>query len=44
MAEAMFETDGIPGQKRGMGAIICMTDRKMLLRDNLAASEMRGVL
>ncbi len=29
--------DGIPDKKRGMGAIICLLDRKMYLRENLAA-------
>lgn len=29
--------DAIPDKKRGMGAIICLTDRKLYLRDNLVA-------
>ncbi len=35
---AEFEVlDGIPEKKRGMGAIICMLDRKLYLRENLVA-------
>ena len=29
--------DGIPDKKRGMGAIICLIDRKLYLRENLVA-------
>ena len=29
--------DGIPGKKRGMGAVICMIDKKTYLRENLVA-------
>lgn len=29
--------DAIPDKKRGMGAIICLTNRKLYLRDNLVA-------
>ena len=36
--EAEFDVlDGIPDKKRGMGAIICLIDRKLYLRDNLVA-------
>ena len=37
MAAEFDVLDGIPDKKRGMGAIICMIDRKMLLRENLIA-------
>lgn len=37
MAAEFDVLDGIPDKKRGMGAIICLVDRKMYLRDNLAA-------
>ena len=29
--------DRIPEKKRGMGAIICLVDKKLYLRDNLIA-------
>ncbi len=29
--------DKIPEKKRGMGAILCLIDRKMYLRENLVA-------
>ena len=37
MASEFTVLDGIPEKKRGMGAIICLTDRKMYLRENLVA-------
>ena len=37
MASEFEVLDGIPDKKRGMGAIICLMDRKMYLRENLAA-------
>ncbi len=37
MASEFDVLDGIPDKKRGMGAIICLLDRKMYLRDNLIA-------
>ncbi len=37
MASAFVVLDGIPEKKRGMGAIICLIDRKMFLRENLVA-------
>ena len=35
MASEFDVLDGIPDKRRGMGAIICMFDRKLYLRDNL---------
>ena len=37
MASAFDVLDGVPDKKRGMGAIICLYDKKMYLRDNLVA-------
>lgn len=37
MASSFGVLDGIPDKKRGMGAVICLTDRKLYLRDNLVA-------
>jgi len=37
MASAFDVLDGIPDTKRGMGAIICLIDRKLYLRENLVA-------
>ena len=37
MAAEFDVLDGIPDKKRGMGAIICLIDRKLYLRDNLVA-------
>ena len=37
MASEFDVLDGVPDKKRGMGAIICLYDRKMYLRDNLVA-------
>lgn len=37
MASANQIIDKIPDKKRGMGVILCMTDRKTYLRDNLVA-------
>ena len=37
MASEFDVLDGIPDQKRGMGAIICLIDRKLYLRENLVA-------
>lgn len=37
MASEFDVLDGVPDQKRGMGAIICLLDRKLYLRDNLVA-------
>ena len=37
MASEFDVLDGIPDKKRGMGAIICLIERKMLLRENLIA-------
>lgn len=37
MAAEFDVLDGIPDQKRGMGAIICLLDRKLYLRENLVA-------
>lgn len=37
MASEFDVLDGVPEKKRGMGAIICLTDRKMFLRENLIA-------
>lgn len=37
MASEFELSDGVPEKKRGMGAIICMTDRKLYLRENLVA-------
>ena len=37
MASEFDVLDGIPEKKRGMGAIICLTDRKLYLRENLVA-------
>ena len=37
MASEFDVLDGIPDKKRGMGAIICLIDRKLYLRDNLVA-------
>ena len=37
MAAVFDVLDGIPDKKRGMGAIFCLTDRKLYLRDNLVA-------
>ena len=37
MASEFDVLDGIPDKKRGMGAIICLLDRKLYLRGNLVA-------
>ena len=37
MASEFDVLDGIPDKKRGMGAIICLIDRKLYLRDNLVS-------
>ena len=37
MASELDVLDGIPDKKRGMGAIICLIDRKLSLHDNLVA-------
>ena len=37
MASEFDVLDGIPDKKRGLGAIICMIDRKLYLRENLVA-------
>ena len=37
MASEYDVLDGVPDKKRGMGAIICLTDRKLFLRENLVA-------
>nr|MCR5661610.1 DUF4143 domain-containing protein [bacterium] len=37
MASKFDILDDVPNKKRGMGAIICLTDRKLYLRDNLLA-------
>ena len=37
MASEFDVLDGIPDKKRGMGAIICLLDRKLYLRENLIA-------
>ena len=37
MASEFDILDGIPDKKRGLGAIICMIDRKLYLRDDLIA-------
>lgn len=37
MASANIVLDKIPNKKRGMGAIICMIDKKTYLRENLLA-------
>ena len=37
MASEFDILDGIPDKKRGMGAIICLLDRKLYLRENLIA-------
>jgi len=37
MASEFDVLDGIPDRKRGLGAIICLVDRKMYLRENLVA-------
>lgn len=37
MASEFDVLDKVPEKKRGMGAIICLTDRKLYLRENLVA-------
>lgn len=37
MASEFDVLDGVHEKKRGMGAIICLTDRKVFLRENLVA-------
>ena len=37
MASEFEVLDGIPDKKRGMGAIICLIDRKLYLRENLVS-------
>ncbi len=37
MASAFDVLDGVPDKKRGMGAIICLYDKKLYLRENLIA-------
>ena len=37
MAAEFDVLDGVPDRKRGMGAIICLIDRKHYLRENLVA-------
>ncbi len=37
MASEFDVLDGVPDKKRGMGAIICLIDRKLHLRENLVA-------
>ena len=43
MASEFDVLDGVPDKKRGMGAIVCLLDRKMYLRENLVhlKSELR---
>jgi hypothetical protein len=37
MASEFDVLDEIPDKKRGMGAIVCLLDRKLYLRENLVA-------
>ena len=37
MAAEFDVLDGVPDRKRGMGAILCLIDRKLYLRENLVA-------
>ncbi|MBO6148170.1 MAG: ATP-binding protein [Lachnospiraceae bacterium] len=37
MGEANTVLDKIPDKKRGMGAVLCLTDKKLYLRENLIA-------
>ena len=37
MASEFDVLDGVPDKKRGMGAIICLIDRKLYLRENIVA-------
>ena len=37
MASEFEVLDGIPDKKRGTGAVICLLDRKLYLRENLIA-------
>ena len=37
MASAFDVLDGVPDKKRGTGAVVCLTDRKFYLRENLVA-------
>ena len=37
MASEFDVLDSVPDKKRGMGAIVCLTDRKLYLRENLVA-------
>ena len=37
MASVFDVLDGVPDKKRGMGAIICLYDKKLYLRENLVA-------
>ena len=37
MASEFDVLDGVPDKKRGMGAIICLLDKKIYLRENLVA-------
>ena len=43
MASEFDVLDGIPDKKRGMGAIICLIDRKLYLRDNLVALPLKYI-
>ena len=37
MASEFDVLEGVPDKKRGLGAIICLIDRKLYLRENLVA-------
>lgn len=43
MASEFDVLDKVPEEKRGMGAIICLIDRKLYLRDNLVALPLRYI-
>ncbi len=37
MASEFDILDGVPDKKRGMGAIVCLYEKKVYLRENLVA-------
>ena len=37
MASEFDVLDGVPDKKRGTGAIVCLIDRKLFLREDLVA-------
>ena len=43
MASEFDVLDKVPEKKRGMGAIICLIDKKLYLRENLVALPLKYI-